>query len=123
MQFSQILTPADHDPARTTKNETDFSEKLDFKDITFLVKVRDICKSERRILSTLVLLVLKIRKNIQHMYYKLVMKKNMWIIVEKGKIHYGLFKDFNTFMYNHTLNHGKNFFAVIVCNVSVQRKY
>ena len=33
------------------------------------------------------------------------------LIEEKGKRHYVLFKDFNTFMYNHTLHHGKKTFC------------
>ena len=32
-------------------------------------------------------------------------------------------KDFNTFIYDHTLHCGKNVFAVIVYRVSVQKKY
>ena len=33
-------------------------------------------------------------------------------------------KDFNTFMYHHTLHHEKNFFcAVIVYKILVQKKY
>ena len=35
-----------------------------------------------------------------------------------------LIKDFNTFMYDHNLHHGKkNIFAVTVYKVSVQEKY
>ena len=33
------------------------------------------------------------------------------LIEENGKKHYVLFKDFNTFMYNHTLHHGKKTFC------------
>ena len=36
------------------------------------------------------------------------------LIKDKGKKHYVLIKDFNTFMYNHTLHRRKNIFVVIV---------
>ena len=44
------------------------------------------------------------------------------MIGEKRKRHYVLIKDFNTFMYDHTLHRGKNIFAVIVCKLLVQTK-
>ena len=62
----------DHNPARITIAEKDFTKKLDFKDIKFAVKVRDIHKIKERIPSELVLLIMKIRKNIQCMYQKSV---------------------------------------------------
>ena len=43
--FIQILNPEDHNPARITKAEKDFAKKLDFKDIKFPVKVRNMHKS------------------------------------------------------------------------------
>ena len=42
---------------------------------------------------------------------------------EEGKRHYFLIKDFNIFMYDSTLHHGKNIFGVIVYKLSVQKKY
>ena len=42
------LNPTDLDPRRTTKTEKDFAKKLDFKDIKFSVKIRDIHKTERK---------------------------------------------------------------------------
>ena len=49
---------------KTTKADRDFAKKLDFKDIKFPVKVRDIYKIEKKITSELVFLVMKIRENI-----------------------------------------------------------
>ena len=40
----RYLNPADYNPRRITKADKDFAEKLDFKDIKFLVKIRDIHK-------------------------------------------------------------------------------
>ena len=42
---------------------------------------------------------------------------------EKGKRHYVLIKNFNTFMYNYTLNCRKNIFVVIVYMLLVYKKY
>ena len=38
--------------------------------------------------------------------------KTYWFIIDsrKGKRHYVLIKDFNTFMYDHTLHHGRKHF-------------
>ena len=46
-------------------------------------------------------------------FIKMVLKKEHVdsLIEEKRKKHYVLFKDFNTFMYNHTLHHGKKTFC------------
>ena len=40
------LNPADHDPARITEADKDFSKRLDCKDIKFPVKTRGIHKIE-----------------------------------------------------------------------------
>ena len=60
------------------------------------------------ILSALVFLDVKIKKNIQSMYQKNVVKL---LIGEKGKRHYVLIKDFNAFMYDHTLHRGRKHFC------------
>ena len=113
----RYLHLADHYPARiakgfSKKKKKDFSKILDFKDI----KTRDIHKIEKKIiLSALVILVNKIRKNIQSMYQKNVMKINMLIyllIGEEDKKHYVLMKDFNTFMCNHKLSRGRNYLCL-----------
>ena len=55
----RYLNPKNHHPARITKADKDFSIKLDFKDIEFPVKIRDMKKK-------------KIKKNIQSMYQKML---------------------------------------------------
>ena len=75
----RYLNPADRNPARITKADKDFAKELDFKDIQFPFKVRDINKIGKKIPLVLVFLVLKIRKNIQFMYQKNIVKKNMLI--------------------------------------------
>ena len=55
----RYLNPADHNPRRITKSVKDFAKRLDFKDMKFLVKTRDIHKIEKRILLALAFLVTK----------------------------------------------------------------
>ena len=42
------MNPADYHPARIAKADKDFSKTLDFKDIIFPVKIRDILKIENK---------------------------------------------------------------------------
>ena len=44
----KCLNPPDHHPARIIKADKDFGKALDFKDIKFPVKVKDIHKIEKR---------------------------------------------------------------------------
>ena len=74
-----LSNPGDRNPARIAKADKDFAEKLEFKDIKFPVKVREIHKIEKTIPVKLVFLVTKRRKNIQFMYQKYITKKNMLI--------------------------------------------
>ena len=75
----RYLNPVDHNPKRITNADKYFAMTLDFKGIKFPAKFRDIYKIEKRIPLGLEVLVMKIRKNIQLMYQKDVMKKNMLI--------------------------------------------
>ena len=43
----RYLNPAQHNPRRITKADKDFGKRLDFKDIKFPVKIRDIHKTEK----------------------------------------------------------------------------
>ena len=42
MIFSRYLNPADRNSVRITKTNKDFAKKLDFKDVKFPIKSRDI---------------------------------------------------------------------------------
>ena len=46
--FGQILKSADHHPARITVADKNVAKRLDFKDIKFPVKTRDIHKIEKK---------------------------------------------------------------------------
>ena len=73
------LNTADRNPARITKAGKDFPKKLDFKGINLSSKLEIYTKSKRIIPSALVFLVIKIRKDIQFMYQKNVVKQNILI--------------------------------------------
>ena len=60
-------------------------------------------KKKKRILSALVLIVMKERKNIQSMYRQNAVKINISLKGEEGKKHFFIIKDLNTFMYDNTL--------------------
>ena len=66
------LNAADCDPARIGNANKKFAKKLDFKNIKFPVKLELFTKSEKRIPSSLVFLVIKIWKNIQFLYRKML---------------------------------------------------
>ena len=44
----RYLDPADHNPRRFTKADNNFAKRLDFKDIKFSVKIKDIHKIEKK---------------------------------------------------------------------------
>ena len=67
-----------------------------------------------RILSTLVFLVMKIKRNIQSMYQKNFCEDkhvDLVLMEEGGKKHYALIKSFNTFMYVYTQYRGRKHFC------------
>ena len=46
--LARYLNPADHHSTNITKTDNDFAKTLDFKDINFPVKIRDIHKIENK---------------------------------------------------------------------------
>ena len=118
----RYLCPVDHNPKRISKADRDFDKKIDFKDIKFPVKVRHIHKIEKK--NSIGISVFGYENKEKHSIY--VSKKcyeekhvDLLLIGEEGRRHYVLFKDFNTFMYDHTLHRGKNIFAAIVYKLLV----
>ena len=109
----RYLNPADCNPARITKADKEFANKLDFKDIKFPEKIIDIHKIKKRILSILVSLVMKIKKNIQSMYHKKGCEEkhvDLLLLRKEGKRQYVLIKVYNTYMYDDSLHHGRKHF-------------
>ena len=106
----RYLNLSDHNPRRITKADKDFAKKLDFKDIKFPVKIRDIHKKNPISIS-----VFGYENKEKHPIYVLkeICKEkhnDLLLIGEEGKRHHVLIKDFNTFMYDHPLHHGRKHF-------------
>ena len=77
--LARYLNPANDHLAIITKAEKGFTIKLDFKDIKFPVKIRNIHKIKKKKSLALMFLLMKTKKNIQSMFKKDVVKKNMLI--------------------------------------------
>ena len=58
----KYLHPEDHHRARIRKVDKDLATELDFKNMKFSFKIRDIHKIKKRIALTLVFLIMKTRK-------------------------------------------------------------
>ena len=72
----RYLHSEDRHPARIRKVYKDFAKKLDFKNVKFPVKIRDIHKIDKKsILSSLVFLAMKIKKNLIY-----VSQKNIYML-------------------------------------------
>ena len=76
--FVRYSHPVDRNPARIRKNYKSFARELDVKDIEYHEKIREIHKIEEKLVSAFVFLVMKIRKNVQSMFQK-VLLRNMLI--------------------------------------------
>ena len=110
MGFSQVH-PAHRNPAKITNAEKDFPKKHDFKNKYFPVKVRDIRKIEKK--NSIDINAFGYEKYPIYLSKTCCEEKHTDILLigEEAKRHYVLIKDFNTFMYNHTLKREKNLFC------------
>ena len=107
MEYRQIFKYCRSHPARITKADKGFPKRLDFKDIKFPVKIRDIHKIKKK--NFIGISALDYEKHLIYVSKKCCEEKHadLLLIGEEGKRHYVLIKDFNTFMYNHTLIRGR----------------
>ena len=94
---------ADSSRARITKSDKKFAKKFDFNDIKFPEKIKDIS-----------LWLWKQRKHPIYESRKCCKEKHvdLLLIEEEGKRNYVLIKDFNTFIYNHSLHRGGQHFCL-----------
>ena len=65
----RYLDPIDKNLARILKIDKDFARELDFKDVNFLSKFKNIQKIRKKIVSALMFLVIKTKKNTILIYY------------------------------------------------------
>ena len=120
MEYSQILNFCTSSPRQELQRLT---KKFDFKDIKFPVKIRDIHKIEKTVIWALVFFCYKEKHTIP-VSKKWCEEKHVDLsLIVPGKGYYLPIKDFDTFMYDHTLNHGKNNFVIIAYKLLVQKKY
>ena len=106
---------ADHNPKRITKFYKDFAKRLDFKHIKFPVKVRNIQKIEEK--NSIGLSIFCCENKEKHPMYvsnNFCEEKHVDLLLigeAEKKEQYGLIKDFNICMYDHSLHHGRKHFC------------
>ena len=104
-----------HHPARITKADKDFAKKLDFKDIKFTVKIRDIQKIVKK--NSIGISVFGYENKEKHPIKNGSKKPceekhvDLLLIGKERKRHYAIIKDFNTFMHDHNLHRGRKHFC------------
>ena len=116
----RYVNPVDHNPRRITKADKDFAMRLDLKDIKFPEKaIETFTKLKKK--YSIGISVFGYENKVKYPIYvskKCCEDKHVDLLLGEGeKKHYVLIKDLNTFMYDHTLHHGKNIFVVIVCKL------
>ena len=118
------LHPVDYHPAIVRHVDKDFARELDFKDERILVKIRDIHKIKKKEMYRISVFGYE-NKDKYPIYVSINIFQrhvDLSLIGEEYERHYVLIKDFNTFMYNHTLSRGRKHFVVIVYKRLVQQK-
>ena len=108
----RYLNPPDHHPAKIRKVDKDFARGIDFKDIKFPIKVRDIHKIEKESCISISVFGYEKRK-MSNLCVKNTFKRyvDLLLIGEDDKRHYVLIKDFNTLLYDHTLHRERKQFC------------
>ena len=108
----RYLNPADHNPRRIVKGDKNFAKRLGFKDIKFLVKTRGTHKIEK--MNSIGISVFGHENKEKYAIY--VSKKcceekhvGLLLIGAGQRQHYFLIKDFNRFMYDHSLHRFSRF--------------
>ena len=110
MEYSH---PADHNPKEITKFDTNFAKMLDFKYINFQSHLETLTKLKKVFHQQSVFGNENTEKHPIYTLKKFCEEKNvdLLLIEEEGKRHYVLNKDFNTFIYDHTLYRGRKHFC------------
>ena len=108
----RYLNLANHHPARITKLDKDFAKTLDFKDIKFSFKIRDIHKTEKK--NSIGITVFGHENKEKHPIYVLKQcceeKHVDLLLLGDGEKKHVLIKDVNTFTNDHSLNRGSKHF-------------
>ena len=90
-----------------------FQSKLDFKDIKLSVKIGDILKIQEKELCCISVFDYENKERYQIYVSKNTLKRyvDLLLIREEDKRYYVVVKDFNTFMYVHTLHRERKHFC------------
>ena len=90
-----------------------FQNKLDFKDIKLSVKIGDILKIQEKELCCISVFDYENKERYQIYVSKNTLKRyvDLLLIREEDKRYYVVVKDFNTFMYVHTLHRERKHFC------------
>ena len=111
----RYLNPANHHPAIITKADKDFAKRRDFKDMKFPVKIRGIHKIEKK--NSIGISVFSYENKEKHPIYvsqQCCEEKHVdLLLIGEGEKHYVFIKDFNTFMYDHSLHRGRKHFCCL----------
>ena len=110
----RYLHPTDRNPRSVRKINKLYEDKLDFKNMKFPVKTRDIYKFERKRSIDLGTFGYEDKEKYPiYVSQKCCKDKHVdLLLVAKGeKKHYVLMKDFNTFTYDHTVHRGRKHFC------------
>ena len=110
----RYLNPADHNPRRIRKTDKDFRKRLDFKDIEFPVKIRDIHKIEKK--NSIDISVFGYENREKHPIYvsKICYEEkhvDSLLIGEREKKTLCSYQGFNRFMYDHSSHRGRKHFC------------
>ena len=122
----RYLNPADHNPARITKADQDFAKNLDFKNIKFPVKIRNIHKILEKNSISISVFGYGNKTNIQFMYQKNIVEKNMLIYYsyeknERDTMFLSQILILSCMIILYTVQ--KNIFVIIVYKLLVQKKH
>ena len=108
------LNPAGHNQRRITKAKKDFVKRLDFKDIKFPAKIRDVHKIEKKNSIAISVFDNEIKRRYPiYVPEKCCKEKHVdLVLIAQRKKHCVLINDFNRLMYDHSLHRWRKHFRV-----------
>ena len=121
----RYLNPAQRNPRRITKADKDFTKRLDFKDIKFPVKIRDIHKTEKNNSISISAFGYENQEKYPIHIQKKCCKENFdLLLIREGekKKDYVLINDFSGFMYDHSLHRGRKHFCRYCLHAFIREK-
>ena len=109
--FVRYVNPPDRNSRKTTKFDKDFIKRLDFKDIKFPVKFRDIHKIEENNSISISVFGYEKKEKISNLCIKTMFDL---LFIEEGEKNTVVTNDFNRFVYNRLLHRGEKSFLSLL---------